>query len=63
MFDKIEEVAMRWAAKGYLCVAVAGYIYILWRGSVQIIFAASVMLGGFVAYCYLSPDNDYEDDE
>ncbi len=56
MLDKIEAFAMRVAAKGYLAVTVAAFIYILVKGNWRIVCATLIMVGGFVAYANLDDE-------
>ncbi len=62
MLDIIEQVARRIAAKGYLLVAFAAFVYIVLRASWRVTLAAAIMLGAFVTYCVLE-DDDVDDDE
>ncbi len=62
MIDQLEKLARRFAAYGYLGAAFAAGMFILIRGSMQIIIATSILLTGFVTYCVLSDEEDDDSD-
>ena len=59
-----EETFRRVAGKGYFGVSILSFIYILWRGSWDIKFAAILVVACFVTYVHLDPapeDSDRRD--
>lgn len=63
MLDKIEEVAMRFAGRCYLFVAIASFVYILWRSTWDVCLAATIAIIAFVFYCVIDPDKLAPDDD
>lgn len=61
--DKFEERLMRLAGKGYLCVGIASFVYLLWRGSWGIKMAAILVVVCFFVYSVLDPEPDSYDDD
>ena len=63
VLDKIEAFARKVAAKGYLIVAAAAFIYIVLRAQWRVVCAAVIMVGSFIAYCCLEEDEEDDDEE
>lgn len=66
MLDRIEEMAMKFAGKCYLLVAISALGYILWRAPMDICIAVAIAIVAFVFYCILDPDElapEYKDDD
>lgn len=62
--DNLEERAMRIAGKGYFCVSVASFVYLLWRGAWDIRAASILVVVCFFIYSVLDPEpEDSNNDE